>query len=185
MASLFKKAIVVLGTIVSFLYLICTMGLLSSIIIWLSLEFTPALPSTLAFIIGVPCLASAIVGILMFGIPRREALFTVIFILLAIFTILAGVSVMGPFINLYTHERSDLIGEFCDDCDYIGKKTVICVDACHDECCFTNYSAPLVRVFIAFTATALAVSVAAVVIGFLHLYIVLNTNDDRRKKHGM
>lgn len=30
-----------LGTVVSFLQLLCAMGLLSSIIIWLSLEFEP------------------------------------------------------------------------------------------------------------------------------------------------
>ena len=177
-----KRAVVAFGMILSFIHMLCAMGLLSAIIIWLSLEFTAALPSTLAFIIGVPCLGCTVAAVLMFGVPRKEAFFSVIFIVLSTFIVLAGVSILGPFINLYTHEQSDLIGDFCDDCIYTGNRTVSCVDSCHDECCFTNYSAPLVRVFIAFTSAALAVSIGAVVVGMIYLCIVLSAQPEPKKK---
>jgi hypothetical protein len=157
------------------------MGLLSSIIIWLSLEFTPALPAALAFVIGIPCLACALVYILMFGIQERAVIFTVIYITIGIFLVVAGVSIMGPFIQLYTHEQSDLIGEFCTDCSHTGRKTLQCVQECHDECCFTNYSAPLSRAFVAFTAIALISSIANIVIGILNLIYIYMSSPSQKK----
>lgn len=179
---LIKRTIMVSGMALSFLHLLCSMGLLSAIIIWLSLEFTAPLPSTLAFIIGIPCLGCTVAAILMFGVPRKEAFFAVIFIVLSTFIVLAGVSILGPFINLYTHEQPDLIGDFCNDCMFTGNRTESCIDSCHDECCFTNYSAPLVTVFIAFTSTALAVSVAAVLIGIVYLCTILSAQPEEKQK---
>ncbi len=179
---LVRRAVMVSGIVISFLHLLCAMGLLSAIIIWLSLEFTAPLPSTLAFIIGIPCLGCTVAAILMFGVPRKEAFFSIIFILLSTFIVLAGVSILGPFINLYTHKEPTLIGDFCDDCIYTGNRTQSCVDNCHDECCFTNYSAPLVTVFIAFTSTALAVSIGAVLIGMVYLCTVLSAQPEKQVK---
>ena len=182
MASLFYKIIIVLGTIVSLFHLLCAMGLFSSIIIWLSLEFSAALPSALAFVIGIPCLVCAVISILMFGIQERATLFTVFYIILGVFILIAGISILAPFIQFYTHERSDLIGDFCDDCEYLGKRTLACIENCHDECCFTNYSAPLSRAFIAFTSVALVVSVASIGIGIANLCVHI-TSKDQKKSH--
>lgn len=170
------------GMVLSFLHLLCAMGLLSAIIIWLSLEFTAPLPSTLAFIIGIPCLGSAVAAILMFGVPRNECFFSLVFVFLSMFIVLAGASILGPFIDLYTHEQTDLIGDFCIDCSYTGNRTESCVENCHDECCFTNYSAPLVTVFIAFTSIALAVSLGAILIGALYMCSVLSASTQQEKQ---
>ena len=159
------------------------MGLFSSIIIWISLEFTAALPSALAFVIGIPCLLCAVVFVLMFGIKERGVIFTVLYIILAVFIVIAAIAIMSPFIQFYNHERSDLIGVFCEDCDHLGRRTQRCVDECHDECCFTNFSAPLSRAFIAFTAFALTSGLASVIIGILNLVYIYFNSINRKKSH--
>lgn len=181
MASIARKILIAFGAVVAILHVLCAMGLFSSIIIWLSLQFTAALPSALAFIIGIPCLLCAIVSILMFGIKEKATLFTVLYIILGVFVLVAGVSIMSPFIQLYTHERSDLIGDFCTDCGHLGDHTMQCIDACHDECCFTNFSAPLSRAFIAFTAISLIASLVSITLGIINLIFIYKYTQNREK----
>lgn len=181
MANLAQKLLVTFGAVVSIFHLLCAMGLFSSIIIWLSLEFTAALPSALAFVIGIPCLICAIVYVVMFGIQERATIFTVLYIIIGVFILIAGIGIMSPFIQLYSHQRSDLIGDFCEDCNHVGRKTLQCVQDCYDECCFTNYSAPLTRAFIAFTVVALTASMGSIIIGTLNL-VYIHINSKNRKK---
>lgn len=184
MALLLRKILIAVGAVVSVFHVVCAMGLFSSIIIWLSLQFTAALPAAMAFVIGIPCLACVIASILMFGIKEKATIFTVVYIILGVFVVVAGISIMSPFIQLYTHERSDLIGDFCSDCNHLGAHTLQCVDGCHDECCFTNFSAPLSRAFIAFTAISLVASIASIVVGILNLlYIYKHPQNTDRKTH--
>ena len=180
MALTVKKVIFVFGSLVSFLHLICAMVLLSSIIIWLSLEFTAPLPSALAFVVGIPCLLCSVMAILMLGVRRHNSIFGTIFLILAVVIIIAGLSILIPFALDYNHDQLDLLGEICVDCSYVGNRTMMCQDSCLHECCFTQYSAPLTRIFLASTIVALAVSVVAILTGIAHLCSTLN-NPERRK----
>ena len=180
MASTIKRGIFVFGSLVSFLHLVCAMVLFSSIIIWLSLEFTAPLPSALAFVVGIPCLLCSVMAILMLGVRRHNSIFGTIFLILAVVIIIAGVSILVPFALDYNHDQLDLLGEICVDCSYVGNRTIVCQDSCLDECCFTQYSAPLIRIFLASTIVALAVSLVAIFTGIAHLCWTLH-NPERRK----
>lgn len=183
MASVAYKIMVAMGAVVSLFHLLCAMGLFSTIIIWLSLEFTPGLPSALAFVVGIPCLASTLAFVLMVGIKERAVILTIPYIVLGIFIIATGISLMTPFIELYSHEDPDLIGEFCSDCNHVGAHTVQCVTNCNDECCFTNFSAPLSRALISFSAIAILASLISVVIGVLNLIYNLKYQNQQQQKN--
>lgn len=175
-----SKLVVALGCVVSGLHLICAMVLISSIIAWLSLQFSSALPSALAFVVGVPCLICAIFSILMLGLPRHAGIFGTIFLILNIFIVLASAGLITPFILSYNHDMLTDIGTICTECRYTGNHTTVCVNNCLDECCFTEFSAPLTRVFLSFTGIAMVVSAVGVFIGLLHLFLT-KRQPDRRK----
>lgn len=176
-----KKVILVFGSLVSFLHLVCAMVLFSAIIVWLSLQFTVALPSALAFVVGIPCLLCSITAILMLGVRQHTSIFGIIFLILAVIIIIAGVAILTPFALAYNHDQLDLLGEICVDCSYVGNHTTMCQDSCLDECCFTQYSAPLTRIFLASTIVALAVSLVAILTGIAHLCSSTLQKAERRK----
>lgn len=118
----------------------------------------------------------------MFGIPQRANILTLVYILLSLFIIFAGLAILGPFVVLYSDDQPEKIGDICEDCDHIGNRTQTCVDACHDECCFVNYSAPLSRVFIVLSAVALGVSVAGVTVGMLYICSIIRSPPSAKKK---
>ena len=187
MASVAYKIMVAVGAVVSLFHLLCAMGLFSTIIIWLSLEFTAGLPSALALIVGIPCLVSTISFVLMIGIKEKGVILSIPYIVVGVFIIVTGISLMTPFIELYSHENPDLIGDFCSDCDHVGAHTLQCVTLCNDECCFTNFSAPLSRALISFSAVAIGASLASVIIGILNLIYNFkyqqNQQQNRQKSH--
>lgn len=182
MAAKTPVCIVVLAAIVSTLYLISAMGLLSSIIAWLSLEFTADLPGALSFTVGVLALGAGLTAILMVGISRLRKCLGLLFLLLAIIVILAGVGLLTPFTINYIDTGDDAIGQICDDCEQLGMATIECVQLCKDECCFTDMSGPLSIVILAFTATALAASVIGLGVVVAHLYFARKQSDNVRKQ---
>ena len=157
--------VVVLAAMVATLYLISSMGLFSSIIAWISLEFVVDYAGPLAFVIGTLSLAAAIVAILMVGISRLRQALLLLFVILAVITVLASLGLGVLFGLYYIGDEDDFIGgDICDDCEQLGMETQECVDSCNDECCFTDMSGPLAIVFLAFTATALIASILGLII---------------------
>lgn len=178
------KIIVTLIAIVNIIYLICAMGLYSSIITWLSLEFTVALPAAMAFIIGTLCLATAVLGTIMFGGKETRDLFTALFILFSVFILLASIGLLPPFVaEFYSSSSDHSLGGTCNDCPmlYGNDAPMECVRDCNDECCYTNFSSPLVRLLFAFVIIALAVSFIGIIVAAVHWFYVRR---DRSKDKG-
>ena len=161
--------IIVLVGVVSTLYLICSMILFSTIIVWISLDFSPNLAGPLAFIVGSLSLISAIIGILMVGISRLKKSLGIVFFLLTLGLILITVGLTILFMMLYDGGNADVIGKMCEECEQFGKRTQVCVDHCNDECCFTNYSEPLAFILIALTGLSLLTSVVGLGTAVAHL----------------
>ena len=169
------KIIVTIIAIVNIIYLICAMVLFSSIIAWLSLEFTAALPAAMAFIVGTLCLVTAILGTIMFGGKDTRDLFTALFILFSVFVLLASIGLLPPFTSeFYSSSSNHSLGETCSDCSelYGNNASVECVRDCNDECCFTDFSSPLVRLLFGFVIVALVVSFIGIFVGAIHCYFV-------------
>jgi len=176
------KIIVTLIGIVNAGYLICAMVLYSSIIAWLSLEFSPSLPAAMAFIVGTLCLATAILGTIMFGGKETKDLFTALFILFSVFVLLASIGLLPPFASeFYSSSEDHSLGNTCDDCaeTFGNDATLDCVRDCNDECCFTDLSSPLVRLLLAFVIIALIVSFIGTIVGGVHWYIVRRDNHEK------
>ena len=183
MTSKIPLPVVILVGVVSTLYLLCAMVLLSSIVAWISLDFSPNLAGPLAFIIGSLSLISAIVGILMEGFTRFRRFFGFMFLLLTVGLILTSVGLIVPFIILYNGGNTSLVGEICDDCEQFGKRTQNCVDECNDECCFTDMSEPLATVLIAFTGLSLVASMIGLGTAVAHLFFAFRLPSRGSKKH--
>ena len=167
--------IVTLVAIVNIIYLICAMMLYSCIIAWLSLEFTAALPAATAFIVGTLCLATALLGTIMFGGKETRDLFAALFILFSVFVLLASIGLLPPFTSeFYSSSSNTSLGDTCKDCAelYGNDAPVECVRDCNDECCFTDLSSPLVRLLFVFVIVALLVSFIGILVGAVHLYFV-------------
>jgi len=160
--------IVVFASTVAAFYLISAMVLLSSIIAWLSLEFSPLLPSALAFVIGLLSLLSSFLAILMVGISHLRRILGFVFLALTVVTLLASIGLLTPYaIQFQT---------FCNDCDQV-EHTIQCVDNCNDECCFTEMSMPLALIFITFSAVSLLTSVAGIAVATAHLFFSRMSDD--------
>ena len=169
------KVVVTIIAIVNIIYLICAMVLYSSIIAWLSLEFTAALPTAMAFIVGTLCLITAILGTIMFGGKDTRDLFTALFILFSVFVLLASIGLLPPFTSAFYSSSSDhSLGDTCNDCAelYGNDAPMECVRDCNDECCFTDFSSPLVRLLFVFVIVALVVSFIGLIVGAIHCYFV-------------
>lgn len=177
------KIIVTVIALVNIIYLVCAMVLYSSIIAWLSLEFTAALPTAMAFIIGTLCLATALLGTIMFGGKETKDLFSALFILFSVFVLLASIGLLPPFASEFYSSSSDSsLGDTCNDCTelYGNDAPMECIRDCNDECCFTDYSSPLVRLLFSFVIVALVVSFVGIFVGAVHWYIVKrDSNKDK------
>lgn len=158
------------------------MALFSSIIAWLSLDFSVNLAAPLAFIIGFLSLISAIVGILMEGVAHIRRCLGFTFLVLTVALILTSVGLLLPFILLYNGGNESLIGEICSDCDQFGKRTQTCVDDCEDECCFTDMSELLATVFVAFTGLSLVASVIGLGTAVVHLFFAFRLPSQAGKR---
>ena len=156
--------------LVSTLYLLCSMALLSTAIAWISLQFTPTLVAPLAFSVGFLSLMAAVIGILMEGVPRVTRFLGFTFLVLTVALILVSIGLLVPFILLYNGGNESLIGEYCDDCEQFGMRTQTCVDNCDDECCFTELSEPLAIVVIAAGGTSLLNSIVGLGTAIAHLF---------------
>ena len=171
MSSKIPTVVIVLAGIIATIYLICSMTLLSSIIAWLSLEFSIELPCALSFVIGTLSLLGGILAILMVGISRLRRVLGLVFLIVAVIVVMAGVGLVVPFALTYLGGDERLIGQICNDCNELGRATQQCVDLCNDECCFVNMSEPLILVFVAATGTAVVNSIVGLAVGVVHLYI--------------
>ncbi len=138
--------VVGVACITAILFLLSAMFLLSSIIIWLSVEFSGPLPHILGFVVGILSLFDAFTAILMIGVSHMRKSLGFIFMIMSVITLLATVALLVPYILSFT--------AFCSDCDQT-ELTQECVEACNDECCFTNLSMPLAIIFIACSGVAL------------------------------
>lgn len=175
MAQKVPVAVVVLASIVAGFYLISSMMLLSSIIAWLSLDFSSAvLPSALAFVIGFLSLVGSFLAILMVGISHLRRILGFVFLALTIITLLACIGLLTPYaIDFQT---------FCNDCSRLyTEHTIQCVENCNDECCFTDMSMPLVLIFITFSAVSLLTSIVGIGVAVAHLFFTRRSDD--LKKH--
>lgn len=169
------KIVVTIIAIVNIIFLICAMVLYSSIIAWLSLEFTAALPTAMAFIVGTLCLVTAVLGTIMFGGKDTRDLFTALFILFSVFVLLASIGLLPPFTSeFYSSSADHSLGDTCKDCTelYGNDAPIECVRDCNDECCFTDFSSPLVRLLFVFVIIALVGSVIGIIVGAIHCYFV-------------
>ena len=173
MASKIPVPVAILASLVSLLYLISAMVLLSSIIAWLSVDFSGPLPHALGFAVGVLSLLGALIGILMVGIPHLRRTFGFIFLATTVVTLFACIGLIVPFIISFA--------SFCQDCDQ-EERTRECLNSCDDECCFTDVSMPLAIIFIAFTGTALFTSILGTIIAVPYIWYG-GQNTGSRKQH--
>lgn len=141
--------VVGLACITTIAFLISAMFLLSSIIVWLSVDFSGPLPHILGFVIGVLSLLDAFTAILMMGFSQMRKSLGFIFMIMTVITVLASVALLVPYILSFT--------TFCSDCVEM-ELTQECVDACDDECCFKNFSMPLAIIFISCSGVTLVSS---------------------------
>ena len=176
------KLVVTLIAIVDIIYLVCAMVLYSSIIAWLSLEFTAALPTAMAFIVGTLCLATAVLGTIMFGGKETRDLFSALFVLFSVFVLLASIGLLPPFASeFYSTSAASSLGDTCNGCTelYGNDAPAQCIDECNDECCFTDLSSSLVRLLFVFVIVALVVSFIGIILGVIHCYFVRRDNKDK------
>ncbi len=145
--------VVGLACITTILFLLAAMFLLSSIIIWLSIDFSGPLPHILGFVLGILSLLDALTAILMIGVSQMRKSLGFIFLIMSVVSLLASIALLVPYILSFT--------TFCNDCTEI-ELTQECVDACNDECCFMNYSMPLAIIFI----TCSGVTLLSSLLGF-------------------
>ena len=182
MSSKIPLLVVVLVALVSTAYILCSMVLLSSIVAWISLDFSNSLAAPLAFVVGILSFFAAFVGILMAGVTRITRCLGFTFLVLTVALILTSIGLLVPFILLYNGGNESVIGKFCDDCDEFGKQTQTCVDDCEDECCFTEMSEPLAVVLIASAGLSLVASVVGLGTAIAHLFFVFRLPSKPHKR---
>ena len=163
--------VVVMACTTGVLFLLSSMFLLSSIIVWLSLEFSGPLPHILGFVVGVISLLDAFIAILMIGIPHLRKTLGFVFLIASVVSLFASIALLVPFILSFT--------TFCGDCTQM-EHTLECVQACNDECCFTNLSLPLAIVFIVFTAITLLSSLAGIAVAVPYIWYAYNAPDNKQ-----
>ena len=149
-------------------YLLCAMVLLSSIIAWISIDFSGPLPHITCFVLGVLSLITAISTILMMGMDQLQKAVTMVTMICNIVTLVAGICLFVPLVLAY--------GSFCEDC-MEAEKTQACIDACQDECCFFDSSRPLALVMM--VCSVLVILAAGVGVVCSALYLRFNDNDSK------
>jgi len=155
------RLVVCIACITAILFLLSSMCLLSSIIVWLSVDFTGPLPYILGFLVGVLSLFVSFIGILMIGVSHMRKILGYFFLLMSIVTLIASAAVLVPFILSFT--------TFCTECEQ-AEQTVECVQACDDECCFTYLSFPLAVTFIAVAGVAVLSSLLGITVSLPYIW---------------
>ena len=161
--------VAVIASVISVIFLASAMVLLSTVIIWISLEFSGPIPHALGFILGILSLINSIVLIVVIGVPRIRKTLAFIFLVTSAVSLLAGAALIIPWVLEYT--------KFCDDC---GEQTPDCVNNCPQECCFTDQSRPLAITFMALSAIVILMSIVGVAISVP--YMRFNTDDNYTKQ---
>ena len=141
-------------------YLISSMVLLSTIITWISVEFTGPLPHLLGFAIGILSLIDAVALLLLIGLKNMRQTLGFLSLILTVVTLLVLIALLIPFLISFAN--------FCEDCTQ-EERTVDCVESCFDECCFRDMSRPILIVFVAFSALALFSSILGILVSASYL----------------
>lgn len=161
---------VVLAIIIAIVYLLSSMALLSSIIAWISVDFSLELPCALSFAVGTLSLVASFLAVLMVEVARLKRTLGFLFLLVAVVVVMVGVGLVVPFVLSYLDGDERIIGRVCSECEDLGRATPRCVELCNDECCFLNLSEPLILVFVAATGAAIVNSVLGLALGLVHVY---------------
>lgn len=127
------------------LFLVSSMILLSTIITWLSVNFSGPLPHLLGFAIGVLSFADAVALLLLIGIKKHRQTLGFISLILTVITFLVSVALLIPLLVSFA--------SFCEACTAV-EQTQDCVDTCIYECCFRDLSRPILIVLIASSCLA-------------------------------
>lgn len=147
------RSLAALACLVAASSLLCAMVLLSTIVAWLSVEFSGPLPHALGFILGVLSLLNAILAIFMMGLDTLRRSFAFLLLVSSTVSLIAGVALMVPWVISYS--------SFCEECQE-PELTSACVEGCEDECCFRGVSVPLALVFLAASALVVVTSLGGV-----------------------
>ncbi len=159
-------AVVITTALLSVVFLLGSMVLLSAVIVWLSLNFSGPIPHALGFILGVLALVNSVLSILMVGVAKIRKVLAFVFLIASGISLLASIALLIPWAVEYA--------SFCEECEEV-EQTMSCLDACEDECCFRASSKPLAIIFVAFSALILAASLVGVIIAVPYL----KYSDDR------
>lgn len=154
------------------LFLLSSMFLLSSIITWLSVEFSGPLPHILGFVLGMLSLLNAFISILLIGISHWSKTLGFVYLLACVVSLLASIGLLIPFILSFL--------SFCGDCTQT-ELTFECIQACNDECCFTNLSMPLAIIFIVFSAISLLSSLAGIAAAVPYIWYAYSESDTKQR----
>ena len=165
--------VVIIACMLSVIFLMISLVLLSSIIAWLSLEFSGPIPHALGFILGIFSLADAVLAVFMIGIARIRRTLAFVFMASSAITLLASLSLFIPWLVEYLN--------FCDAC-LEEELTNSCVSMCQDECCFTDMSRPLALVFVIFSALVLLLSLVGVVVAIPYVRYSVDTSSSIKKR---
>ena len=153
--------------IVDVVYVACALILFSAIIAWLSLQFSVDLPAALCFTAGALSLVTGATSVLLLA-PQKPNLFAkVVCPLASLVTAAATLGLLVAF-SLSYGPRSEL--QVCSQCPLRGTASAECVAGCHDECCFTTLSEPLVNVIIATAACVVLNSLLSFLFGTVYIY---------------
>lgn len=142
------------------LFLLSSMILLSTIITWLSVEFSGPLPHLLGFIIGILSFVCAIAFLLLIGLKQYRQTFGFISLILTVVTFLASIALLIPLLITFS--------SFCEDCTAL-EQTQDCVDTCIYECCFRDMSRPILIVLIASSLLATLSCLLGLVVSLSYL----------------
>lgn len=146
-------AVIIVTCLIAAIFILNSMFLLSSIIAWISVEFSGPIPHALGFILGILSLINAILSILMVGVERIKKSVALVFISTCIITFLASIGLFVPWVISYA--------SFCQECSE-PQQTFTCINECNDECCFMDTSRPLAIIFIVFSALTLLCSIVGI-----------------------
>ena len=149
------------------------MGHLSSIIAWISVDFSGPLPHAIGFVLGVLSLVNAIIMIIMIGgASRIRKILAFLLLITSAVTLLTSTVLFIMWITSFLN--------FCDNC-LEPELTYSCVDACNDECCFRDISRPLALVFILFSALTVLCSLAGIGIAVSCIRFVNESNPSKKR----
>ena len=163
-----------IACLVAVSFLLCGMVLLSSIIVWLSVEFSGPIPHALGFILGLLSLLNCVLAILMIGLAKVRKAFAVVFVIANVLSLLASVALFIPWVILYS--------EFCEGCTE-PEISPSCIQECSDEpeCCFRDTSRPLAVIFVVFSALCLLLSVVGVCVAVPYLRYRCDAESTKRR----